>query len=464
MSPEEQGGPDRPPPAHEGRITIEGEQIRPYHSHLVLNFVVKQDGASVYPGRVKLTDPQDRQRVAHEVVAAIAPRANGQCPNAQEVLERFLAIRDEMEESGGGGAAFSARDQLIGLVLQHAELFHDAAKTCYARVTVADHEETYPTESGDVRLWMESLYYQRTGKGLGAQTITDAVSQINAEARFKGPEREVWRRVAPDGAGGCYIDLCDGGGHAVHVVPGRWSVVQNPPTEFIRGPGAKALPLPTVGGDLDRLKGYLNVHDPESWALVKAYLVAGLYPAGPYTVLQFRAEHGAAKTTSGRVIRSLLDPAKAPRRGEPKTSDDLAVAAIHNWLVCFDNLSYIQQWLSDGLCRLCTGAGFEAWQYYTRAEQFLAEATRPVLLTSITECVTSEDLVDRLLPVFLPPIPKSKRRSEKKFWEAFEVERAAIFGALLDRLAGALRLLPTMPEERRGSASLVLSVTKLPAL
>ncbi|HKC75105.1 MAG TPA: hypothetical protein VKF37_13050 [Chloroflexota bacterium] len=199
MSPEEQGGPDRPPPAHEGRITIEGEQIRPYHSHLVLNFVVKQDGASVYPGRVKLTDPQDRQRVAHEVVAAIAPRANGQCPNAQEVLERFLAIRDEMEESGGGGAAFSARDQLIGLVLQHAELFHDAAKTCYARVTVADHEETYPTESGDVRLWMESLYYQQTGKGLGAQTITDAVSQINAEARFKGPEREVWRRVAPTG-------------------------------------------------------------------------------------------------------------------------------------------------------------------------------------------------------------------------------------------------------------------------
>ena len=37
---------------------------------------------------------------------------------------------------------------------------------------------------------------------------------------------------------------------------------------------------------------------------------------------------------------------------------DFAIASESSWLVAFDNLSGVQRWLSDALCRLATGGGF----------------------------------------------------------------------------------------------------------
>ena len=45
-------------------------------------------------------------------------------------------------------------------------------------------------------------------------------------------------------------------------------------------------------------------------------------------------------------------------RGEPRENRDLMVMAANSWTVALDNLSYLQQWLSDALCCLSTGGGF----------------------------------------------------------------------------------------------------------
>ena len=70
------------------------------------------------------------------------------------------------------------------------------------------------------------------------------------------------------------------------------------------------------------------------------------------------AEQGSGKSTTGRLVRDLIDPNLASLRAEPRDGRDLMIAAGSSWCLGFDNLSYIPPWLSDALCRLSTGGGY----------------------------------------------------------------------------------------------------------
>ena len=119
------------------------------------------------------------------------------------------------------------------------------------------------------------------------------------------------------------------------------------------------LPTPESGGSLRELRTFLNVED-STWPLVVAWLVAALRPRGPYPVLALFGEQGSAKSTTGRLLRDLVDPNSAPLRAEPRDGRDLMIGANNSWCLAYDNLSHIPPWLSDALCRLSTGGGFLA--------------------------------------------------------------------------------------------------------
>ena len=74
----------------------------------------------------------------------------------------------------------------------------------------------------------------------------------------------------------------------------------------------------------------------------------------------------------------------------------LIVTSAALCIVTLDNLSRIQDWLSDGLCRLATGGGLSKRRLYTDADEHVLEAQRPVFITSIEEVATRGDLLDRL--------------------------------------------------------------------
>jgi hypothetical protein len=118
------------------------------------------------------------------------------------------------------------------------------------------------------------------------------------------------------------------------------------------------------------------------------------------------------------------------------------IAASNGWVINLDNLSRIQTWLSDALCRLSTGGGFGTRELFTDRDETLFDVQRPVILNGIEELATRGDLLDRSLVLYLPPISEQKREPESKFWGDFELRRAAILGAFLTAVSGALRRLP----------------------
>src|SRR5262249_45493923 len=160
-----------------------------------------------------------------------------------------------------------------------------------------------------------------------------------------------------------------------------------------------------------------NTRREEDWILLIAWLLMTYSPRGPYPVLNLTGEQGAAKSTRAPVLRSLIDPSSAPLRTAPRYEPDLIISAHAGWVLGFDNLYFLPQWLSDAFCRLATGGGFATRELYSDAEEVLFDAQRPVLFTGIEDLTVNGDLLDRSIRLSLPVIPEDQRKPESTFWK-----------------------------------------------
>jgi len=139
-----------------------------------------------------------------------------------------------------------------------------------------------------------------------------------------------------------------------------------------------------------------------------------------------------------------VDPNKAPLRAPPREARDLFVAANNAYLIAFDNMSDLPDWLSDMFCRLSTGGGFGTRQLYTDEDEMLFDAMRPVVLTCIDNVIIRGDLTDRAIFLTLLAILENRRRHQRDFWAAFDRDKPAILGALLDIVSLGLGELPNV--------------------
>ena len=120
----------------------------------------------------------------------------------------------------------------------------------------------------------------------------------------------------------------------------------------------RPLPVPAEGETIETLHAFLNAAEEGDFCLMVAWVVGALRPQGPYPVLSIGGPQGAAKSTTSRVLRRLVDPNASPLRTLSRDDRDLFVASHNAYCIAFDNVSGLPAWLADGLCRLATGGGF----------------------------------------------------------------------------------------------------------
>jgi hypothetical protein len=332
-------------------------------------------------------------------------------------------------------------DQLYELAMgELRELFTSPDGEAYALVPAADHHECYRVRSMGFRGWLTALYRTKRGRIPNGEALQSAINLIAWDARTT--VQDVFVRV-----GGCngkvYVDLGTPEWDAIEVDGDGWRIVASPPIAFRRPPAMHALPLPQPGGTLELLRPFLNL-EAAQYPLVFAWIVAAFNPRGPYPVMAFTGEHGAAKSTNMRVIKQIIDPSAAGLRGQPDEIRDLMIAAHNGWALGFDNVSFLSSDLSDALCRIATGGGFAKRTLHTDLDETMIDVQRPVLLNGIGDVVARPDLMDRALLIVPPVIDDSARRDETEFWQAFNEKRPLILGAVLDAVSMALRNLPNV--------------------
>jgi hypothetical protein len=367
----------------------------------------------------------------------VSPREDG--------AERVQQMVDEAEDVGAGKEPQA--EILIRLAETSAELFRDSEGIGYADVRIGGHRETWRVGSRGFRLWLTQRYYRARGGAPNATAMQAALNVIAARAQFDGVERAVYVRVA--GAGDrLYLDLCDPTWRAVEIDAAGWRVIVEPPVRFRRARGMLPLPAPVAGGDITALRPFLNLRADADFTLTVAWLLGALRGRGPYPTLALTGEHGAAKTTFARILRALIDPNAAPLRSLPREDRDLFIAATNGYVMAFDNVSSLPDWLSDSLCRLATGGGFATRELYSDADETLFDAMRPAILNGIEDYVTRPDLADRSIELMLAEIPDERRMTEERLWAEFEAVRPVLLGALLDAVAGGLAALPSTTLDR----------------
>jgi hypothetical protein len=201
-----------------------------------------------------------------------------------------------------------------------------------------------------------------------------------------------------------------------------------------------ALPVPERGGSIDDLRPFINVEHEADFKLVVAFVLGSLRPTGPFAHLELLGEQGSAKSTTARIIRSLVDPNFSPLRAEPTSERDLAIAGSNVWMPVWDNMSHMQTWMSDALCRLSTGGGFStrALALYTDADEKTFQLMRPAILTGIGDVAVRGDLLDRMIIMRLPRLT-ANRMAEDELWPNFYDYRPFILGALLDAVSMAIK-------------------------
>ena len=331
-----------------------------------------------------------------------------------------------------------------------AELFHTPDGDGYADIEVPDagsdgHRETWSIRAKGFRHWLLQRFFDETGGAPSSEALQSAINALEAKARFKGPEREVFIRVG-ELDGRLYLDLGDPSWRAVEIDAQGWRIVDRPLIRFCRTKTMRSLPVPERGGSIDDLRPLLNIADYEDgdhdFVLTTAWLLATLRGRGPYPLLAIGGEGGTAKSTRSQMLKTLIDAHVPALQALPRNEHELFIAAGNRHVLAFDNISGLPPWTSDTLCRLASGAGFSTRKLYEGREEEVFNGARPIILNGIEDIVERYDLGERALFFTCEPIPEKNRRTEDELWAAFEASWPSVLGALLDAVAMGLRRLP----------------------
>lgn len=333
------------------------------------------------------------------------------------------------------GASQATRLIEIG---SEANLFSDLGGDCFIQPMVHGIQPVFRIESSACREYLGAAYYAETRTGCNRNSIRDALDTLKAKALHEGAKHQVWLRT---GAMGDAVILDTG-------CP-RWRGLQidaNGVVELDRHPikfrrSGKPLVMPSLGAspDVQALFDLLNVAQRDR-VLLLAFMLQSLRPTGPYPILVLAGEQGSAKSSAARVIKRFTDPSEVPLRGAPRDERDFLAGASNSWLVAYDNLSGLPDWLSDCLCRLATGGGIAARTLFSDNEETLINVQRPAILNGI-DCMPSRgDLAERSLIVELGTI--TRRLPESALAAKLKAIESKVFAGLLQALSAGLRELP----------------------
>lgn len=355
----------------------------------------------------------------------------------QEQLEQAIPI-NEPEKSNQRPSQAS----LLLELLSELELFHDEQKEAYATFNNGEHKETWPIDSKHFRDWLAHIFWLHYKKAINSNALQDVINTLTGKALFEGKLHRVFSRVGlADNK--IYINLANENWDIVEISADGWQLVKDCPLKFKRLASMQPLPIPIPikNGDMDKLWRYINV--PESARkLIATWLVECFRPDTHFPLLILTGLQGSAKSTTQHILRNLIDPSVSNLRNAPKKSEDILIAAANNWLVSFNNLSNLSAQQQDDLCCLATGGGFATRRLFTTSEEAIVDIKRPVILNGINDLVTAQDLIDRCIIIELPAISAKERKNDKELQAAFTRDYPAIFGGLLNALAGALQQLP----------------------
>ena len=324
-----------------------------------------------------------------------------------------------------------------------AQLFKDNTGEPFASIVVKGKEVVMAMDSKTFKEWVTMVAHQNEIKP-SQSTVTDAITLLRAETKFNSDViAEVYQRVArdPDGNIWIYSGSFNEPSNLKISPDGKLSMESNTPIKF--APSKLALAFPSLDlestdykdlGNIMLLKNNLNIDDA-GFYLTIVFIIQCFIPDRNYVILQLLGEHGSGKSFFNQLLRLLIDPSGREKTSPPKNTDDLIVSAVNGHLLDFDNISRLNNNLSDDFCRLSTGGSLTKRKNYSDRDEIVLKARRPIIINGISAPSTQPDLMQRSIVLNLPVITKPNRIHPAHIETAFESTYKVLFGCLMNLTA-----------------------------
>jgi hypothetical protein len=320
------------------------------------------------------------------------------------------------------------------------ELFHELDGTGYAAIYINSHREIWKVSGPDFKKYLCHKYWIMLQKAPSNEAIRSAISVIEGMCEYEGCKQELYNRIC-NNKNSIYYDLSNDNWQSVEVNSEGWTIVE-PPILFKRLKHQAPQLIPLKGGNIHKLLDYINLKENKFLFLV--YVVSCFIPDIPHPILTLYGQKGAAKSTTSIMLKKIIDPSVMELITFPKNQDELVLQLDHHYYVPFDNLSGLQDWASDSLCRACTGEAVSKRALYSNDEDCIFRFKSCILLNGINVSATLEDLLDRSILLELERISGSNRKTMSEIWESFDNEKPLILGNIFDVLSKAIKLKPSI--------------------
>lgn len=379
---------------------------------------------------------QDR---ALSLVAGALPIGRAETPKPAPTLSLTAPpAADDAGKRGPGRPPW--HDTLLALTAGF-ELWHTPKKMTFASILMPEgHRENWRLSSEAFARHISLKAFEDTGRVPSEAALKETVRILEAKAIAYGPCRKEWLRVGQRD-GNLYLDLGCDRWRAVEVTPRGVRILESHDLPFVRPEGMQPLPDPEFGSErgIDELRPFVNVSSEADFHLIVAWVLGAMRDAEEYPLLILNGEQGTGKSTLSRLLRSIVDPHAIDILSPPKEDRDLFVLAQHTHLVALDNLSKVENWMSDSLCILATGGALASRSMYTNDGLSILEAKRPVILNGIPTLADRPDLAQRSITVRLRPVPDEERTTSADIRRAWTDAAPRILGTFLEALSTGLR-------------------------
>lgn len=341
--------------------------------------------------------------------------------------------------------------QVIELLEPNIDLlFKNQFDSAFAAIKINGHREIRPVhKSKRFDLWVRKTYYDEKGDTLGSDVLNEVVYTLEARALFDGPIKTLELRISKDPHDELvyWYDLCNENWEAIKITKDGWNLVKSNevPIVFRRYSSQQAQVYPSKRYPIDILDQFLkliNLKDSEDVRLlVKCYVISILVPGISKPILMIHGPKDAAKTTCEDLVKMLLDPSNLSSLTLPRTTEQLSQQLMHNFLTYYDNVSTLQEWLSNDLCRAVTGTSNSKRELYSDDDDIIYQYKRPIGFNGINLAATRSDLLDRGLIFEAERIkPENRRSVEEDIKPELERIKPELLGFIFDTIVKVLDL------------------------
>lgn len=343
-----------------------------------------------------------------------------------------MSSKDESRES--------ATDQLIEIGQANAKFFTNANNEGCATICKNGIYQHVLLDSEEFAHYLRILFYQKTSQAPSQDALGRAVGLFKAIAMESGEKYSMTTRVK-EANGNFYYNLNNKEKSIVKVTAKCIKIIKTKTPYFLPNRNTASQVKPDLdNGDMSLLKKYLRMTHENYFVLLLVYIVTCIIESIPHPILIICGEKGASKSTSSRIIKSIVDPSNSDILSMPTTLESLELILTSNYMPVFDNIDSIRQVESDMFCITSTGGAIIKRKLYTNNDLQISTFKQCLILNGISVVASKADILDRSLLIELERIKDSDLKEERKIWKDFENDKPRILGGIFNVLHKAMSI------------------------